>query len=49
MEQQAWYLRSLVEQLDRQEAEDEEAPNGSAAEFAVSYKHVTLLKCDVEL
>lgn len=34
MEQQAWYLRSLVEQLDRQEAEDEEAPNGSAAEFA---------------
>lgn len=36
MEQQAWILRSLVAQLERQEAVDEEALNGIAGEFAVS-------------
>ncbi|XP_049921027.1 tyrosine-protein phosphatase non-receptor type 22 isoform X3 [Epinephelus moara] len=34
MEQQAWILRSLLAQLERQEAVDEQAPNGIAGEFA---------------
>ncbi|KAG7519683.1 tyrosine-protein phosphatase non-receptor type 22-like [Solea senegalensis] len=34
MEQQAWILRSFLVQLERQEAVDEEEPNGFAEEFA---------------
>ncbi|XP_076597544.1 tyrosine-protein phosphatase non-receptor type 22 [Chaetodon auriga] len=33
MEHQAWILRSLLAQLERQEAVDEEAPNGIGGEF----------------
>ncbi|XP_029013128.1 tyrosine-protein phosphatase non-receptor type 22 isoform X2 [Betta splendens] len=33
MEHQAWVLRSLLAQLERQEAVDQEAPNGIAGEF----------------
>ncbi|XP_028265854.1 tyrosine-protein phosphatase non-receptor type 22 isoform X2 [Parambassis ranga] len=34
MEQQAWILRSFLEQLERQEAVDDQATNGIAGEFA---------------
>ncbi|XP_056280104.1 tyrosine-protein phosphatase non-receptor type 22 isoform X2 [Pseudoliparis swirei] len=34
MEQQSWILRDLLVQLKRQEAVDEQAPNGIAGEFA---------------
>ncbi|XP_022619029.1 tyrosine-protein phosphatase 99A-like isoform X1 [Seriola dumerili] len=34
MEQQAWILRSFLDQLERQEAVDEGAPNGILGEFA---------------
>nr|XP_046252771.1 tyrosine-protein phosphatase non-receptor type 22 isoform X2 [Scatophagus argus] len=34
MEHQAWVLRSFLVQLERQEAADEEAPNGISGEFA---------------
>ncbi|XP_059188453.1 tyrosine-protein phosphatase non-receptor type 22 [Centropristis striata] len=34
MEQQAWILRSFLAQQERQEAADEQAPNGIAGEFA---------------
>ncbi|XP_037539735.1 tyrosine-protein phosphatase non-receptor type 22 [Nematolebias whitei] len=34
MEQQAWILRSILPQLESQEAAGEEAPNGIAGEFA---------------
>uniref|UniRef100_A0A8C2WNW5 protein-tyrosine-phosphatase n=1 Tax=Cyclopterus lumpus TaxID=8103 RepID=A0A8C2WNW5_CYCLU len=33
MEQQSWILRDLLVQLERQEAVDEQAPNGIAGEF----------------
>ncbi|XP_031700682.1 tyrosine-protein phosphatase non-receptor type 22 [Anarrhichthys ocellatus] len=33
MEQQAWILRNFLVQLERQEAVDEQAPNGIAGEF----------------
>ncbi|XP_068589086.1 tyrosine-protein phosphatase non-receptor type 22 [Cebidichthys violaceus] len=34
MEQQAWILKNFLVQLERQEAVDEQAPNGIAVEFA---------------
>lgn len=37
MEQQAWIMRSILTQLESQEAAGEEAPNGIAGEFAVSH------------
>lgn len=36
MEQQAWILRSILTQLESQEAADEGAPNCISGEFAVS-------------
>ncbi|XP_017274720.1 tyrosine-protein phosphatase non-receptor type 22 [Kryptolebias marmoratus] len=46
MEQQAWILRSILTQLERQEAADEEAPNGIAGEFAKLKNQSTKYRID---